>query len=214
MQRQSPARPHPYMQKRGKQKIIIGITGSFGSGKSTVAKMFASYGAKLINADRLAHRAVAPGTKAYKKITGVFGSAILKKDKRVDRKKLAGIVFDNKNLLKKLNAIIHPEVIRGIKKQIKASRSRVVILDVPLLIEAGLEKIVDKLIVVKITNAMQIKRIQNKTSLSKKDILKRIKSQIPLRLKEQLADFIIDNDGAIEETKKQVEQIRRQWWKN
>ena len=196
MQRQSPVK-----------KIILGITGSFGSGKSTVAKMFASYGAKLIDADKLAHRVISPQTESYKKICGIFGKGILKRNRTVDRRKLAQIVFDNKNLLKKLNAIIHPEVISMIRGQIKTAKSRIIILDAPLLLEAGLKKIVDKLIVIKITRNKQIERIQNRTSLSRPALLKRIACQIPLRLKERLADFVIDNSGTIKKTRKQAEEI-------
>lgn len=197
-----------------KPRIILGITGSFGSGKSTVARIFASYGAKVIDADKLAHSLIKPQGKIYKRIVKTFGKSILKQNMTIDRQKLATIVFDNKNLLKRLNKIIHPETIRIIKKNIKSLKSEVIVLDVPLLIEAGLKKIVDKLIVVKTTQDKQIQRIQNRTSLSTQDILKRIKSQIPLRLKRHLADFVIDNSGTIKETKKQTEKIRRLVWKN
>jgi len=204
MQRQNP----------NKKSVVLGITGGFGSGKSTVARIFASFGAKLIDADKIAHRVINPGSKVYKKIAATFGRGILKQNREVDRKKLARVVFNNKNLLKRLNNIVHPEVIRIIKNEIKVSRAKVAVLDAPLLLEAGLEKIVDKLIVVKITKDGQFKRIQNKTFLSKTDILKRIALQIPLRVKARLADFVIDNSGTIEKTKKQVERIRRSLWKN
>jgi dephospho-CoA kinase len=197
-----------------KKKIILGVTGSFGSGKSTVAGIFKSFGAKIIDADKLAHKSIGPGNPAYKKIIKAFGKDILRKNKIIERRKLAAIVFNNKKLLKKLNNIIHPEVIRTIKSQIKNSHSKIIVLDVPLLIEAGLRELVDKIIVVKITRIEQIKRIQKKTTLSKTDILKRIKYQIPLRAKARLADFIIDNSGTIGETKKQAVRIRRLLWKN
>jgi dephospho-CoA kinase len=204
MQRQNP----------NKKSVVLGITGGFGSGKSTVARIFASFGAKIMDADKIAHRVINPGSKVYKKIVATFGRGILKQDREIDRQKLARVVFNNKNSLKRLNNIVHPEVIRIIKNEIKVSRAKVAVLDAPLLLEAGLEKIVDKLIVVKITKDGQFKRIQNKTFLSKTDILKRIASQIPLRVKARLADFVIDNSGTIEKTKKQVERIRRSLWKN
>jgi len=197
-----------------KKKIILGITGSFGSGKTTVARIFKSFGAKIIDADKLAHGCITPRSTAYEKIIRIFGKEILKKDRIIDRRKLAVIVFNNINLLIKLNNIIHPQVIQIIKNKINYAKSKVIVLDAPLLIEAGLVKLVDKLIVVKINRARQIKRIQNKTSLTKTDILKRIKSQVPLREKARLADFVIDNSGSIQETKKQVEQMRRLLWKN
>jgi len=201
-------------QNPDKKKLILGLTGSFGSGKTSVARMFGYFGAQIIDADKLAHRCISPGGSAYKKIINIFGKRILKKNGIINRGKLASIAFNNKNLLLRLNNIIHPEVIRIIKNKIKLSRSKVIVLDAPLLLEAGLEKIVDKLIVVKITRVKQIKRIQDKTSLSTKDILKRVKYQIPLQRKIRLADFVIDNSSSLQETKKQVERIRRLLWKN
>ncbi len=194
--------------------FLVGITGSFGSGKTTVAGIFRSYGAEIIDADRIAHSCIADGTQAYKRICKAFGKDILKKNRTIDRVKLAGIVFAHKGLLKKLNKIIHPEVIRVIRNKIKKSRAKIIVLDAPLLLEAGLRRMVDKLIVVKIKRAEQLERIQRKFSFSREDILKRIKHQMPLQLKVRLADFVIDNSGTIEETKKQIEEIRRLLWKN
>jgi len=201
-------------QSYDKKRIILGLTGSFGSGKTTVAGFLRSYGAKIIDADKIAHSLIKPRTKIYKKIIDTFGKSILKKNRAIDREKLSKIVFNNKLSLKRLNKIVHPEVIRVINGQIKNSPGRVIVLDVPLLIEAGLEKIVDKLIVVTITREKQIKRISRKTGFNRQDTLKRIKAQVPLRNKVRLADFLIDNNGTVLETKKQINQIRRLLWRN
>ena len=139
---------------------------------------------------------------------------ILRKNKLINRNKLGGIVFNDKRLLRRLNNAIHPQVIGIIRKRVRNSRSKVIILDVPLLVESGLTKFIDKLVVVKIDRARQIKRIQGKTSLTRADIIKRIKSQMPLSRKVRLAHFVIDNSGTIKQTRKQAEQIRRILWKN
>jgi len=187
--------------------MIIGITGSFGSGKTTVARMFKSFGVEVIDVDKIAHRIIKPRSKIYKKIISAFGKDILKNNKTIARHKLAQIVFNNKNLLKKINRIMHPEIIRMIKNRIKTSRSKLIILDTPLLIEAGLKDRVHKLIVVKVDRRHQIQRLLNKTSLTRAEILGRIKAQIPLRDKVRLADFVIDNSGTIDDTKRQVKKI-------
>jgi len=194
-------------QRPNKRKIILGVTGSFGSGKTTVARQLSHLGAKIIDADKIAHRIIKPGNRIYERIVKTFGKYILKDGRTIDRHKLSRIVFNNKNALKKLNSIMHPEIIRIIRRQIKTTRSRVVALDAPLLIEAGLENIVDRLIVVKVNRKKQIERLLDKTSLSRTSILKRIHRQVPLSKKVRLADFVIDNSGTLGETKRQVENI-------
>jgi dephospho-CoA kinase len=201
-------------QKQNNKRVIIGLTGSFGSGKTTVAGIFKSFGAKIIDADSIAHRVIRPSTSTYKKIIHAFGKGILNRNNAIDRNKLGKIVFNNRSSLKELNNIIHPEVIKVIKQQIKKIKSGVILLDAPLLIEAGLVKMVDKLLVVKINRKEQIKRIQSNSFLSKEDILKRIKAQLPLRIKARLADFVIDNSKTLRETRKQAKQIRRILWRN
>jgi dephospho-CoA kinase len=193
------------------KKVVVGITGNFGSGKSTVARLLASYEAKIIDADKIAHRCLSRGNKVYRKIVSVFGDTILGKNKEIDRCRLGKVVFGDKKLLKKLNGIVHPEVIRIIKSKINSKKKGVMVLDAPLLLEAGLRSAVDKLIVVTINRDTQIMRLLKKTSLKKADILKRIKSQIPLRAKARLADFIIDNNGSLAKTRKQVKGIIVNW---
>ena len=184
-----------------------------GSGKSTVARMLGSFGAKIIDADKIAHRIIQPGTPVFKKLIRVFGKNILKKGK-IDRNKLGKLVFNNKGWLRKLNKIMHPRIIKKIKNQIKSSSRKIIVLDAPLLIEAGLKGLVDKLIVVKSIRKKQIKRLLKKTAFTKKNIFKIINTQIPLKNKVRVADFVIDNSKAKKETRKQVRQIRRLLWKS
>ncbi|MBU1997978.1 MAG: dephospho-CoA kinase, partial [Candidatus Omnitrophica bacterium] len=117
-------------------------------------------------------------------------------------------------LLKKLNSIMHPEIVKAIKRQIKKSRNSLVVLDAPLLLEAGLRSLVTKLVVVTVKRSLQIQRLQKKLPLSRKEINLRIKSQVPIRKKIQSADFIIDNNRNKNELKKKVMLIRRSLWKN
>lgn len=197
-----------------KKKIVIAVTGSFGSGKSTVAGLFRRRGAEVIDADKIAHKVIQPKTKVYRKIVSVFGRGALKKDLKIDRDKLGKKVFADKILLSRLNKIVHPAVIRVIREKLKQAPKKLVVLDVPLLIEANLAHLVDKIIVVNITRKKQIKRITERRSLGRADILKRINAQVPLSDKVRLADFIIDNNGTISQTKKQVKQIWEALWKN
>ena len=204
------------MPRHGKQikRIILGVTGTFGSGKTTVSKIFKKYHAEIIDADKLAHACLKAGGTSYRKIVSLFGAGILRKDKSINRKRLAAVVFNNKSLLKKINSVIHPRVINQINKRIKKSKSSIIVLDAPLLIESGLHKVVDKIIVVTITRKEQINRMTRKGSLKRSDISKRVKAQIPLGLKKPMADFIIDNSGTVVNTKRQVGAIRRKLWKN
>ncbi|HLD82886.1 MAG TPA: dephospho-CoA kinase [Candidatus Omnitrophota bacterium] len=195
-------------------KIILGLTGSFGSGKSTVAGFFKALGAKIIDADKLAHKAARPEHKVYKRIVRAFGLGILDKNKRIDRKSLAGLVFKDKGRLLRLNRIVHPQVIRLIKREIETSKKNVIVLDAPLLIEAGLRGIVDKLIVVKVNKAKQVKRAKAKYGLGRQEALSRINSQMPLHRKVRLADFVIDNNRDVKNTKKEVLRVWRRLWKN
>jgi len=191
-------------------KLVLGITGSFGSGKSTVAKMFGRHGAVIIDADKICHQLLEPGKKVYLKVIKAFGVDKLGSDKKIDRAKLSREVFKEKSKIFRLNKIVHPEAARIIKKKIAKCQKGLIVLDAPLLIEAGLDKIVDGVIAVNIKRKKQLARLIRKVELSKKDILKRISRQMPLKEKVRLADFIIDNNGSIKNTRKQVELIMLQ----
>ncbi|MEI6832129.1 MAG: dephospho-CoA kinase [Candidatus Omnitrophota bacterium] len=201
------------MSKQNQHKIVIGITGSFACGKSTVARLFKTGASELIDADKVAHEALRQGGVVYRKIVSFFGKGILKKNKNIDRVKLAGIVFINSSALKKLNCIVHPMVIKEILRRIKHSKKKIVILDAPLIIESGLRPLVDKLVVVTAKPGQQFSRTKSRF-LSKVEVSGRIKSQISQNAKARFANFIIDNSGEISETRKQVSEIRRTLWKS
>ena len=190
---------------------VIGLTGSFGTGKSFVASIFKAEGAKVLDADRIAHAAIAKGGRAYRRIVRAFGRDVLDASGAIDRRRLAKKDFGNSGAVRRLNRIVHPEVIAFIKKKIRAAgKDETIIIDAPLLVEAGLTGLVDKLVVVKCGRKHQIDRSAKKFGIQKEDVLRRIESQASLAAKIKLADFVVDNDGPRSRTKAQVNKIRRQ----
>ncbi len=188
---------------------VIGLTGSLGSGKSTVARMFADLGAKVIDADKIAHQQMRLGAPCFRPILKMFGKDILTSGK-IDRKKVAAQVFRDPKKLRKLEKIIHPVVRKALLAKIKqykrSKRNRVVVIDVPLLFEAKLNDCVDCSIVVKADQVTQIARAGKFLGITKSEAERRIKAQMPLRQKIRLADMIIDNNATLKQTQKQVKQ--------
>lgn len=193
-----------------RKKIIIGVTGGFGTGKTTVAKMFKALGAVVLDADKMAHKTFKKDTSSYERIVKVFGRDILDKSGKIDRAKLADLAFRNRSSLKKLCNIVHPAVIGRIKESIsKVRRAPAIVIDAPLLIEAGLHKIVDYLVVVKTARSTQIKRVKKKTGLASDEIIRRIKNQMPLGKKAKMADYVINNEGGLDKTNRIVRTVWR-----
>ena len=171
-----------------------------------VAGYFKNLGSKVIDADKITHGLLL-NKENKEEIVAAFGKGVLK-NKRIDRKKLAKIVFNNKGSLRKLCNIVHPPILKRIRKIIRDSRKKVTVIDGPLLIESGLHREMDKIIVVSINKKDQMSRC-TKLGYSKNQALKRTKTQISLRQKLRYADFIIDNNGSKLETKQQVLEIWR-----
>ena len=188
--------------------MIIGLTGGFGTGKSFIASLFKSYGARVIDADRIAHQVTRRGTPSYHRIVRVFGRGILKANGALDRTKLAAIVFTDRPKRLVLEQIVHPVVIRTIMARISRARfGSAVVIDAPLLVESGLAKIVDCLVVATASRKRQVERCVKKFGITSAEAKKRISSQIPLRRKVQIADYVIHNDGARPETRKQARKV-------
>jgi len=190
--------------------IIVGLTGGVGTGKSTVASLFRELGAYVIDWDELARDAVRPRSRAWREIVGCFGQDILDSDSTINRRRLADIVFSDSEKLGRLNRIVHPEVFREDQRITAEIRSldsdAVVIKDIPLLHEAAGHMGFDKVIVVCATEAARLQRLEAR-GMSRDDARRRIESQLPLEDKARSADFVIDNDGLPEETKRQVKAI-------
>jgi dephospho-CoA kinase len=190
--------------------IIVGLTGGVGTGKSTVTNFFRELGAYVIDWDELAREVIRPHLKAWKEIVEYFGKDILNDDLTINRQKLAEIVFSDQEKVTKLNQIVHPEVFKEderITNKIKGlNPDALIIKDIPLLFELTRPIFVDKIVVVSASEQTQLRRLEEK-GMSRKDARNRIKSQLPLEKKLESADFVVNNDGPPEETKRQVERI-------
>jgi dephospho-CoA kinase len=193
--------------------IIVGLTGGIASGKSSAADFFAELGAYRIDADQLARRAVEPGQPAYDAVVRYFGKQILADDGYLERKKLAAIVFADSAQREMLNTITHPPVRNLLREELSRARdygAEVALVEVPLLYEAGFDREVDRVVVVSVSPEKQLWRLMQRDKLSREEAEQRIASQMPLAEKEARADFVIDNNGTLEDAKKQVLAIWQQ----
>jgi dephospho-CoA kinase len=190
-------------------RLVIGLTGGLASGKTTVAKIFEQLGAKVVDADLIARDILKKGTKVFRKIVEAFGDGIIGKEGEVDRKKLADIIFHDEEARKRLNAITHPPIRRRIVEEIaRLKRSaNVIILDVPLLIEAGFTDLVDVVIVVNAREEQQVKRLMSRNRMTKEEALLRIRTQLSMSTKLNFADYVIDNNGSLDKTKENVKMV-------
>ncbi len=187
--------------------IKLGLTGGFGTGKSTVSGMFAELGARVTDADDLVHSLLRPGTRQYREVVNLFGPSILKRTGEIDRRRLAGMVFGHPRRLKRLNRILHPPVLKAMEDELKRGEEGVMVMVVPLLYEVGSEKLFDYVVVVRAAPEVVEKRNSRARKMTGDEINKRRAAQLPLAEKEQRADFIIDNNGPTAETRRQVKEI-------
>jgi dephospho-CoA kinase len=188
---------------------VLGLTGGIGSGKSIVAQMFARLGAVVIDADQLAREVVEPGQPALQEIAATFGPDVLLPDGRLDRSKLAAIIFADPAERAKLDAITHPRIRARMDEEIKARQSGpgILIADIPLLYENDRMQTVEKVIVVWVDPQTQLQRIRQRDGLSADAAHQRIAAQMPLDAKRARADHVIDNSGSREDTQRQVAAI-------
>ena len=190
---------------RWPNKYVIGLTGNIAVGKSVVRQMLQHLGAYTIDADGLTHQAMQPGAPAYKPVVETFGQFILGPDKRINRALLGQIVFSNPVALEKLESIVHPIVRQAIGTLVSRSKQRVVVIEAIKLLEGGLAETVDAVWVVDATPETQIKRLMQKRKLAEADARQRVTVQNPQADKLARATVIINNDGNVEETWKQVQ---------
>ncbi|OGW77894.1 MAG: dephospho-CoA kinase [Omnitrophica bacterium GWA2_52_8] len=184
-------------------KKVVGLTGSFGSGKSTVANMFRQLGAFVCDADAIAHETLRTGSPVYQKIKKLFPELKAPKDSSLNRKEIAQVVFQDPERRMRLEAVVHPYVFQRLAEEAAAAQEKVVILEVPLLFESGFQKMCDQTIVVKTTGKKITERLKAK-GYAAGEILCRQKAQMPLRDKVKNADNVIDNSGNPDKTRRQV----------
>ncbi|MFE4241337.1 dephospho-CoA kinase [Peribacillus butanolivorans] len=193
---------------------IIGITGGIASGKSSVSLYIQELGFTIVDADVASRAVVEPGEEAYHQVVKAFGEDILLVDGNIDRVKLGSIIFHNQEKRLLLNSIVHPAVRKWMRLKTEkalAAGEETVFMDIPLLFESKLTFMVEKTLLVYVDERVQLERLMNRNGLSETDALARIHSQMPLADKKVLADAVIDNNGNLEETKKQVKTVLCNW---
>ncbi len=179
--------------------MIVGLTGGIATGKSLVSGELRRLGALLIDADIIAREIVEPGKPAYDEIVEAFGEEILNPDRTINRKALGDIVFCDKEALGKLNSITHPRIRQRIREEIaKGGDDELIVVDIALLIEMGFKDEVDSIIVVWADEERQIERMLRRNGLTREEAIQRLSCQIPVKDKLSCADYVIENNGEME----------------
>ena len=194
--------------------MIIGLTGSIASGKSTVSAMLRKKGLPIVDADEIARLVVEPGSPVLLEISRQFGADVIQEDGSLNREKLGERIFGNEEERQKLNGIIHPAIRQEMLRQKDewlSNGANTIIMDIPLLFESKLQSFVDKIIVVSVSPEIQKERLIARNVLSQEEADARIRTQLSMKVKEQGADAVLFNDGTQEETEKQLEHVLLEW---
>jgi dephospho-CoA kinase len=196
---------------------IVGLTGGIASGKSTVARMLTELGATVIDADAIVHELQAPGSPLLAEIAEAFGPEILTADGALDRAALGALVFRDAEARERLGRIVHPKVGAEMLRRIAAAResgAALIVLDIPLLFEGRVrgtggaaQMALDATILVTVPEEDQVARQMERDGCDREEALRRVRAQLPLDEKQRLADYVIDNAGAREETGRQVREV-------
>lgn len=190
---------------------VIALTGGIAAGKSTVARIFSQLGARLIDADQVAREVVEPGTPALADIAQVFGDEVLQQNGSLDRKTLAGRVFNDPEQLAQLNAIVHPRVRERVAELIDAAPDEsVVVYDVPLLVEANLPRSFDAVVTVSAPVATRIERLVHERGYQPAEAAARVAAQATDAERESAADFVVDASGTLADTERHARQVWHQ----
>ncbi len=188
--------------------LLVGLTGGFGSGKSTVAAMLERRGAVVLDADEFARRALDPGRPGHARVVEEFGSSVVGPDGSVDRAALAGTVFGDPDARRRLEAIVHPEVARLLQDALEPYRDtdRVVVYAVPLLVENHLESMFDLVVVVTAPEEVRIRRLVAR-GMAEDDVRARIRAQLSDSERQAVADVVVANDGSRDDLNRRVETL-------
>ncbi|MCK5667886.1 MAG: dephospho-CoA kinase [Gammaproteobacteria bacterium] len=189
--------------------LKIGLTGGIGSGKSTACEIFSEFGVPVIDADIIAHSLVKPGMPALQAIIDEFGEGIVTKDGSLDRKKLRDQIFTNETDRKKLENILHPAIYNEIAHETEDLLSKYCIIALPLLLETGASKIIDRILVIDSPRELQLSRASIRDNVSKSDIETIMHSQISPDDRLAVADDIVNNDGDIDNLRRQICDLHR-----
>lgn len=192
------------MKSSGKK--IIGLTGGFGSGKSTVANMFRQLGIPVVDADQLAHEALGVESPIYQGVKRMFPEACFDDREGLDPRKVAAVVFSDAGRRKELELLVHPYVFERMAEAIRQTKETVVIAEVPLLFETGYERLCDHILVVETSEEIIDKRLYQK-GFSEQEVRQRREAQMPLQGKVKRADFVICNSGTEQQTRREVEEV-------
>ena len=195
----------------GKVIRVMGLTGNIGSGKSTVSGYLAGKGAFVLDADEISRDALKPHGGCYEAVIRAFGTDIIRDDFTVDRRKLSGIVFHDEEKRRVLNGIIHPYVIKtmaeGAAAALKAQEERLVIFDVPLLIESGMHTMTDLNVLVYAEDEQRLARILRRDGCSEEEARSRMGSQMPQEEKRAYCQVVLDNSGTLESLYQQADKL-------
>lgn len=188
--------------------MILGLTGGIGTGKSTVANMLKKKGIPVVDTD-LISREVIEYPEIIEKIKLEISNEVFDFNNKLDRKKMSEIVFENQEKLKKLNKIMHPEILKKMWLEVEKLKKnhKIIVLDIPLLFEINMEKEVDKILLIYASKEIQLKRIMERDCRSREEAIKIINSQIPLYKKREKSDYIIQNNDSLENLEKKLEKI-------
>lgn len=195
--------------RRSKMTYILGLTGGIASGKSTVSNTFKELDVPVVDADEVSREVVLPGTKGLKQVKEAFGEVIVNEDGGLDRKQLGTIIFNSPEKRNQLNEILHPLIINRMMElsdDLIKDNHPLIVLDIPLLYEINFENKMDGVMVVHVSRTTQLERLIKRDGIEKNEAERKIESQMSLDKKAKKADFIIHNDGSVEETIEQVKQ--------